>query len=156
MIPFSTIRKRKDVYIIGKGLIVHEDGRVLLVRRERPHHKDTHNRWEIAGGKLEFEEDIRECIAREVLEETGLVVEVDKNPLDVQVQYCQFSDRVSQNILVCYTCKVKSGMIKLGDKNINDIQWFSMAKLNKLNGCMQGTKQFIDKYKKLQKKTGKK
>ncbi len=57
------------------GAIVHDDGRLLLVRRANPPAAGT---WTIPGGKVEPGEDDATAVAREVAEETGLVVEVGR------------------------------------------------------------------------------
>ncbi|MDR0343120.1 MAG: NUDIX domain-containing protein [Nocardiopsaceae bacterium] len=49
-----------------KGVLV-RDGRVLLLKNER-------EEWELPGGKLELGEEPPACVAREIAEETGLVV----------------------------------------------------------------------------------
>ena len=60
--------------IVGVGAIVFDrEGRVLLVERGRPPGQGL---WSIPGGKLEPRETLAQAVAREVLEETGLVVEV--------------------------------------------------------------------------------
>ena len=50
-----------------KGVVVDQDGRVLLARE-----KDGW--WDMLGGGLEHDEDPRAGLTREVLEETGLTV----------------------------------------------------------------------------------
>ena len=60
--------------IVGVGAIVFDaEGRVLLVERGKP---PSLGLWSIPGGKLEPRETLAQAVAREVLEETGLVVEV--------------------------------------------------------------------------------
>ena len=60
--------------IVGVGAIVFDDaGRVLLVERGRP---PSQGLWSIPGGKLEPRETLAQAVAREVREETGLIVEV--------------------------------------------------------------------------------
>lgn len=53
--------------------IVAKDGQVLLVRRTMTPGK---GRWTVPGGFVEFDEDPREAVVREVLEETGYRVQV--------------------------------------------------------------------------------
>jgi ADP-ribose pyrophosphatase YjhB (NUDIX family) len=60
--------------VVGVGAIVFDrDGRVLLVERGKP---PSLGLWSIPGGKLEPHETLAQAVAREVREETGLVVEV--------------------------------------------------------------------------------
>jgi 8-oxo-dGTP diphosphatase len=57
---------------VGVGVIVQRDGRVLLGLRSGSHGAGT---WALPGGHLEFGETVAQCAAREVLEETGLVID---------------------------------------------------------------------------------
>jgi len=60
--------------IVGVGAIVFDAaGRVLLVERGKP---PSLGLWSVPGGKLEPRETLAQAVAREVREETGLVVEV--------------------------------------------------------------------------------
>lgn len=51
--------------------IVHLDGMVALLKNER-------NEWELPGGKLESDEQPESCVVREIAEELGLEVIVDR------------------------------------------------------------------------------
>jgi 8-oxo-dGTP diphosphatase len=62
-----------DRPIVGVGVAVVEDGRILLVERGN---EPAKGRWAVPGGKIDFGEGLRVAAAREVLEETGLEVEV--------------------------------------------------------------------------------
>ena len=55
------------------AVVLREDGAVLLVRRARP---PAIGSWTLPGGKVEDGETPEQAIVREVLEETGLHVEV--------------------------------------------------------------------------------
>lgn len=59
--------------VIGVGVVVLKDGRVLLVRRGKA---PRAGRWSLPGGRQEFGETVRETALREVREETGLEVEI--------------------------------------------------------------------------------
>ncbi len=65
-------REYPDRPFIGVGAIIVEDGRVLLVKRG---HEPLTGEWSIPGGVLELGETVRQGVAREALEETGLIVE---------------------------------------------------------------------------------
>jgi ADP-ribose pyrophosphatase YjhB (NUDIX family) len=55
------------------AIVLDEHGRVLLVERGRP---PGVGQWTVPGGKLEGAETLAQGVAREVREETGLLVEV--------------------------------------------------------------------------------
>lgn len=60
--------------VVAVGAIVFDDqGRVLLVERGQPPGAGL---WSVPGGKLEGAETLAQAVAREVREETGLLVEV--------------------------------------------------------------------------------
>ncbi|KLO46580.1 NUDIX hydrolase [Mycobacterium nebraskense] len=54
------------------GIVVRDDGRVLVIKREDNGH------WEAPGGVLELDESFEAGVRREVLEETGLEVTVER------------------------------------------------------------------------------
>lgn len=54
------------------GVVVREDGRLLAIRRA------DNGTWELPGGILELNETPEAGVAREVLEETGIHVEIDE------------------------------------------------------------------------------
>jgi ADP-ribose pyrophosphatase YjhB (NUDIX family) len=58
---------------VAAAAIVAKDGQVLLVRRTMTPGK---GKWTVPGGFVEFDEDPREAVVREVLEETGYRVQV--------------------------------------------------------------------------------
>lgn len=54
------------------GIVVRDDDRVLVIRR------DDNDHWEAPGGVLELDESFEDGVRREVLEETGLAVSVER------------------------------------------------------------------------------
>ena len=60
--------------VVGVGAIVFDEaGRVLLIERGKP---PALGQWSVPGGRLEPRETLAQAVAREVHEETGLIVEV--------------------------------------------------------------------------------
>jgi len=63
--------KSVEVPKIGVGVLVVDEGKVLLGRRKNSHGQGM---WAPPGGHLEFGESVLDCAKRELLEETGLKV----------------------------------------------------------------------------------
>jgi len=59
--------------IVGIGVVVIEDDRVLLIRRGKEPRRGT---WSLPGGAQELGEPVAKGAVREVKEETGLDIEV--------------------------------------------------------------------------------
>jgi len=60
--------------VVGVGAMIFDAAdRLLLIERGRP---PAAGKWSVPGGKLEPHETLAQGVAREVREETGLVVEV--------------------------------------------------------------------------------
>jgi 8-oxo-dGTP diphosphatase len=58
---------------IGVGAITIYEGRILLVKRGVEPNRGL---WAIPGGTLKLGETLQECVAREMLEETGVTIKV--------------------------------------------------------------------------------
>ena len=73
--------------------------------------------WELPGGRIEPDEEAHEALVREVREETGLVVEVERHVGDyVRTGFRPHTARV-------YMCRVISGQERLSSE-ILDLRWF--------------------------------
>lgn len=77
--------------ILAASAVVFDDAnRVLLVKRGRP---PAQGLWSVPGGSVEVGEDLVDAVAREVWEETRLVVEVGEEvwvatvPLSAEADY---------------------------------------------------------------------
>jgi len=61
--------------LVGVGAVVRADNKILLIRRANEPGKGL---WSIPGGLVEVGETLRDAVAREVEEETGMKIEVGK------------------------------------------------------------------------------
>jgi 8-oxo-dGTP diphosphatase len=106
-----TARSYPSSPIVGVGAVIvrHMDGlpEVLLARRANP---PLQGEWSLPGGALEVGEKLREGVAREVLEETGLEVEVGP-VLDVIDSIFPDSEGRTQYhyVLIDYLCRPRAG-----------------------------------------------
>lgn len=66
-------REYPEAPIVAVGAIILQGSRIVLVRRGN---EPSPGLWTFPGGAIELGEPIHEAVRREVLEETGLLVEV--------------------------------------------------------------------------------
>ena len=59
--------------IVGVGAVIVDDGKVVLVKRK---YEPLKGQWSLPGGMVEIGEMLESALAREMLEETGLRVDV--------------------------------------------------------------------------------
>ena len=105
----------------ASGVVTDELGRVLLIRRS------DNDLWTIPGGSMEPGEDIATCCRREVLEESGIEVEIVRlvgiysNPRHV----VEYSDgEVRQQFSVCFACRPAGGGLATSDES-SDVGYFT-------------------------------
>jgi ADP-ribose pyrophosphatase YjhB (NUDIX family) len=112
--------------LVGVGAVVVEQGRVLLVQRGT---EPAKGQWSIPGGLIDVGESLREAVAREVLEETGLVVEpVDLIELLDRIH--RDGDRVRYHYVIAdYLCRVVGGTL-LAASDADAVRWVERAEWN--------------------------
>ena len=109
----SSSRRYPTRPIVGVGaVILMDDGRVVLVRRK---YDPLAGQWSLPGGGLEVGEALQAGTAREIHEETGLIVDVG--------QVVDVFDRIIKDaagnveyhfVLVDYLCRPRGGVLVAG------------------------------------------
>ena len=105
-----------------------KDGKCLLIRRTKEPHKGY---WSLPGGKLEYGEDIKNAIARELKEETGLAVEfTGLRGIVSEVLRDHDTNEVKGHFLI-WVCGLNHVDGEPTEKNEGKVQWFSREELDK-------------------------
>lgn len=104
--------------VVG-GLIYR--GEELLIA-QRPAGKHSELKWEFPGGKVEEDEDPRDCLKREVKEELDIEVNVERI---ADVVFHRYPDRAV--LLLFYVCGYVSGEPRAVD--CADFAWVNRSQL---------------------------
>ncbi len=114
--------------MVGVGVVVWKDGRVLLIRRGKP---PMDGRWSLPGGRQELGETTRETAVREVAEETG--IEIRLGPLLDVVDTIRRDDDgriILQYALVDFEADWTAGEPVAGD-DARDVTWADPGALDR-------------------------
>ena len=121
------VRQYPERPIVGVGAVIVDNGNVVLIRRR---FEPLKGRWSLPGGTVEVGETLEVALAREMLEETGLVVEV--GPV------IEVFDRITRDdesrvryhfVLIDYLCWPVSGELRAGS-DVDAALWASPSDLS--------------------------
>ncbi|MEU1814957.1 NUDIX domain-containing protein [Streptomyces roseifaciens] len=113
----------------ASAVVVDGEGRVLVI------HKTDNNLWALPGGGHDIGESIADTAIREVREETGIDIEVERitglysNPGHVMA----YDDgEVRQQFTICFRARPTGGTLRNSPES-KDVRWVSPADLSDLN-----------------------
>ena len=86
-----------------KALIKDSEGRFLFLKRTLPYKGESVPRWEIPGGRIDVGEPIFQALAREIKEETGLIMKSEP-----KILYAQDILRLNEKHIVRLTFEVQT------------------------------------------------
>lgn len=125
----ETFKIPKEICVVGCcTIILNDENRVLLEK----HRKRTpwYGYWILPGGKLKPNESLKECARREVKEEVGIDVEIERL---ASIFISRESKRVGIPIvLVFFLAKALTNELKIRENEIKDAKWFSTEEIKNL------------------------
>ncbi len=112
------------IVVALKGIIVYNN-RALIIQRSKNDDIGA-STWECVGGKLDFGERLEEALIREIKEETGLEVAVDR-----LVYATTFNtDEHRQVVILTYLCKAETDRVVLSEEH-EDYLWATEEDMKK-------------------------
>lgn len=106
--------------VLVAAAVVRHEGKILLTKRPRGAHLE--GMWEFPGGKVEPDEDPRDAVVRECLEECGIQLEAGEV---VEVVFHRYENKTV--LLMFFECRLLSGEVQhLG---VSDHAWVEPAEL---------------------------
>lgn len=109
---------------VGVGVAVVDGGRLLLVRRAM---NPERGKWSLPAGYIDHGEDPKETAAREALEETGLLVEIE----DVIDVFHNPPGGGGASVFILYRGRAIGGALAAGD-DADDAGFFALDQLPEL------------------------
>ena len=112
--------------IVGVGAVIVDDGKVVLVKRK---YEPLKGQWSLPGGMVEIGETLETALAREMLEETALRVEVGP-VIEVFDRIMHDEERRVRYhfVLIDYLCWPVAGTLQAGS-DVEEAIWAQPARL---------------------------
>ncbi|MEU0780959.1 NUDIX domain-containing protein [Streptomyces sp. NPDC006173] len=111
------------------AIVRDDDGRLLII------HKTDNDLWALPGGGHDIGESIGDTVVREVVEETGITVQIDSivglytNPEHVLA----YDDgEVRQQFSICFRAHPTGGSLRTSSES-KEVRWVDPADLDDLN-----------------------
>lgn len=110
-----------QLFVATKAFIVHE-GKVLIIRESGTYTDGTNSgKYDVVGGRVKPGEKFDESLKREVMEETGLIVTVEK-PVHVGEWRPVVREEQWQIIGIFFVCRAASSEVILSQDHA-EYQW---------------------------------
>lgn len=113
--------EKKNIRVVAA--VIREDGRVFATQRGYGNYKDW---WEFPGGKIEPGETPEAAVVREIQEELGTKVAVDRFLTTVEYDYPEF--HLSMD---CFFCHIEEGELTLLEHEA--AKWLPLKNLRQVN-----------------------
>jgi len=107
------------------AIILNEKGEILLIKRKSNTDKNKtyvgKGSWSTVGGKVDFGESVEEALKREVKEEIGVEVQIEK--------FIGYTEQILENgnthwFLLHFLCRIGEDAKIMEPEKIEKVEWF--------------------------------
>ena len=120
-------REYPDSPVLGVGAVIFNNEEVLLAKRGK---EPGYGKWSIPGGAVELGETLKEGLLREIMEETGLEVEIGGMVEVLEWISRDENDQIKYHyVLVDFWCKCLSIGIN-PSSDVLDAKWVLLSEIS--------------------------
>ncbi|MEU2873768.1 NUDIX domain-containing protein [Streptomyces olivoreticuli] len=121
--------KANSVVPSASAVVLDDAGRLLII------HKTDNDLWALPGGGHDIGETIAETVIREVQEETGVEVEIERLTgvyTDPQHVMAYDDGEVRQQFTICFRARPTGGALRTSSES-KEVRWVSPSELDDLD-----------------------
>lgn len=128
----------KKPYIGVDAIITNTDNEILLIHRTG---KNFNGFWGLVSGMVEWGETISDALKREVMEEIGVEIEIQK----FTGRYYDKIGRHPTKTVIClpHICKITSG-VPSAVSECDEVKWFKPAEVRKMTLAYDHIQMLLD------------
>ena len=101
-------KPKKTIRVVAA--IIFEENSIYCFRKGQNKYEYLSNKFEFPGGKIEPNENKKQALKREILEELNINVLVNDELIEIAHEYPDFTLTMS-----CFVCEIKSGVMTLSE-----------------------------------------
>lgn len=136
-------KSRERPHLIVQALVRKNTGEYLVIKRAKAVEVGT---WEFPGGRVDSGETIEKALKREIREETGLKIDIERfvgwgQGFGVKHENGRLMDR----FVMFFECKLIKGKLKLDDETA-DHKWAPLEELIKFQPLSKPVQDFFGKF----------
>jgi 8-oxo-dGTP diphosphatase len=114
---------------IGTAGIIRKDNKILIAQRKKDSWMEP-NKWEFPGGKVEPNETYEDCLIREINEELGIIISIERLFMKTSHVYMKGTEEFPVTLMV-FLADWKEGTLQNID--CQDSKWVDTRDLRKFD-----------------------
>ena len=135
-----TLRKRPHLIV---DAFIKKDNEYLAVKRKAI----EEGTWETPGGRVEFGERIEDALKREIKEEVGIKIKINKFLGWGEGLDCCHEDGFKVHRFILYfECGILSDELKVDDEEASDHKWVTWNEFKELKPLSEPIKDFFKRF----------